>query len=96
MTTNIPAARKVLSEALNEAHSRDAVNRLIEIALTMMTRARTKRITAPREGRTITPDLEEEIWRTYQQHPQWSILTIANIHDVNPGRVSEIIARRSE
>lgn len=95
MTTNIPAARKILHEALNEAHSRDAVIRLIEIALTMMTRERTKRITAPREGRTITPELEEQIWRTYQQHPNWSTMSIAGQHDVNPGRVSEVIARRS-
>ena len=95
MKTDIPTARKLLHEARSEAQSREAVNDLIERALSMMTRGRTKRITARVEGRAITPELEEEIWGTYQKHPQWSILSIANIHDVNPGRVSEVIARRS-
>jgi hypothetical protein len=96
MKTDIPTARKLLQEARNEAHSREVVNDLISRALSMMTRGRTKRITARIEGRAITPELEEQIWHTYQQHPSWSILSIANQHDVNPGRVSEVIARRSE
>ncbi|MEY4863792.1 MAG: hypothetical protein RLZ51_1887 [Pseudomonadota bacterium] len=95
MSTDIPRARQLLRSALAPAATGPQMRTLIVEALALMTRTRTKRITAPAEGRKITPELEEAIWRTYAASPDWSILTIANLHDVNPGRVSEIIARRS-
>ena len=95
MSTNIPLARTLLHAALQPQTPGPQMRALIHQALSHMTRTRTKRITAPVEGRKITPELEEAIWRTYRAEPSASILSIANAHDVNPGRVSEIIARRS-
>ena len=95
MTTNIPRARELLHSALSPTATGPEMRSLIYQALGMMTRKRTKRVTAPIEGRKITPELEEAIWRTYLRDPERSILALANMHDVNPGRVSEIIARRS-
>jgi hypothetical protein len=95
MTTNIPAARALLTEALRKGHSTETVSRLIETALAVMTRRRTKLKTAAKEGRKITVELADQIWETYLRHPDWSILSMANQYDVNPGRVSEIISGRS-
>ena len=95
MSTNIPLARLLLHAALQPQTSGPQMRALIHQALSHMTRKRTKKITAPVEGRKITPELEEAIWATYRRDPEMSILSIAITHDVNPGRVSEIIARRS-
>lgn len=95
MSTNIPLARTLLRAALQPGVTGPQMRALIHQALGHMTRTRTKRITAPVEGRKITPELEEAIWRTYLRDPEVSILNIAIRHDVNPGRVSEVIAKRS-
>lgn len=95
MSTNIPLARTLLHAALQPGVPGPQMRALIHQALGHMTRKRTKRVTAPVEGRKITPELEDAIWLTYIRDPELSILSIANTHDVNPGRVSEIIARRS-
>lgn len=95
MSTNIPLARLLLQSALAPAATGPQMRSLIHEALKHMTRKRTKKATAPREGRPITPELEAAIWETYILDQDLSVLSIANMHDVNPGRVSEIIARRS-
>lgn len=95
MSTNIPMARVLLQAALAHNVTGPQMRDLIRQALGMMTRTRTKKVTAPVEGRKITPELEDDIWATYVADPSLSILAIANEHDVNPGRVSEVIARRS-
>lgn len=95
MSTNIPLARLLLASALSPTATGPQMRSLIHEALKHMTRTRTKRVTAPREGRAITPELEAAIWHTYCSFPNLSVLAIANTHDVNPGRVSEVIARRS-
>ena len=95
MSTNIPLARVLLHAALQPTTTGPQMRALIHQALGHMTRKRTKKTTAHREGRTITPELEAVIWATYIREPELSVLSIANMHDVNPGRVSEIIARRS-
>jgi hypothetical protein len=95
MSTNIPLARTLLQAALQPGVPGPQMRALIHQALSHMTRKRTKKATAPVEGRKITPELEEEIWRTYIHDPDLSVLSIAIEHDVNPGRVSEVISRRS-
>ena len=95
MSTNIPLARTLLRAALQPGVTGPQMRALIHQALGHMTRTRTKRITAPVEGRKITPELELDIWKTYVSEPDQSVLSIAIMHDVNPGRVSEIIAKRS-
>lgn len=95
MSTNIPRARELLRSALAPSATGPQMRALIHEALGLMTRKRTKRITAPIEGRKITPELEEAIWSTHRRDPELSILAIALRHEVNPGRVSEVIARRS-
>jgi hypothetical protein len=94
MSTNIPLARTLLRAALQPGVPGPQMRALIHQALGQMTRTRTKRLTAPPEGRKITPELEDAIWHTYARDPEMSILSIAIEHDVNPGRVSEVIARR--
>lgn len=95
MSTNIPRARELLRAALAPSATGPQMRALIHEALGMMTRKRTKRITAAWGGRPITPELEEAIWRDYLRAPEQPVLALAIEHDVNPGRVSEIIARRS-
>lgn len=95
MSTNIPLARTLLQAALQPGTPGPQMRALIHQALGIMTRKRTKRVTAPNEGRKITPELELDIWKTYVSEPDQSVLSIAIAYDVNPGRVSEIIARRS-
>ena len=95
MSTNIPLARTLLHAALQPGVPGPQMRTLIHQALSHMTRKRTKKATAPREGRPITPELEQAIWETYLFDQDLSVMTIGLLHDVNPGRVSEIIARRS-
>lgn len=95
MSTNIPLARRLLHSALSPTATGPQMRSLIHEALKHMTRRRTKKATAQREGRPITPELEEAVWETYTRFPDRSVLSIAADHDINPGRVSEIIARRS-
>lgn len=95
MSTNIPLARVLLHAALQPNVTGPQMRALIHQALGHMTRKRTKKVTAPVEGRKVTPELELEVWKTYVSEPDLSVLAIANMHDINPGRVSEIIARRS-
>lgn len=95
MSTNIPLARLLLHAALQPQTSGPQMRALIHQALGHMTRKRTKKATAPVEGRKITPEVEEAVWDTYTRFPDRSVLSIAADHDINPGRVSEIIARRS-
>lgn len=95
MSTNIPLARTLLHAALQPGVPGPQMRALIHQALSHMTRKRTKKATAQREGRPITPEVEEAVWDTYIRFPDRSVLSIAADHDVNPGRVSEIIARRS-
>lgn len=95
MSTNIPLARLLLQAALQSSTTGPQMRALIHQALGHMTRKRTKRVTAAVEGRKITPEVEAAVWETYTRFPDRSVLSIAADHDVNPGRVSEIIARRS-
>lgn len=95
MSTNIPLARTLLQAALQPGVPGPQMRTLIHQALSHMTRTRTKRKTAPIEGRKITPEIEDAVWETYMRFPDRSVLAIAIEHDVNPGRVSEVIARRS-
>jgi hypothetical protein len=95
MSTNIPMARVLLQAALGHNVTGPQMRDLIRQALGMMTRTRTKRVTAAFEGRRITPELEEAIWQSYQRAPEQSVMALALDYDVNPGRVSEVIARRS-
>jgi len=95
MGSNIPAARALLTEARRKGHSAETVDHLIETALAVMTRRRVKRVTAAKEGRKITVGLADQIYETYLRHPNWSVLSVANQYDVNPGRVSEIISARA-
>lgn len=95
MSTNIPLARVLLHAALQSNTTGPQMRALIHQALSHMTRTRTKRRTAPNEGRPITPEIEDAVWQSYIRAPDRSVLAIALEHDVNPGRVSEVIARRS-
>lgn len=95
MSTNIPLARTLLHAALQPQTPGPQMRALIHQALSHMTRTRTKRITARVDSRPITPELEAAVWDTYTRFPDRSVLSIAADHEINPGRVSEIIARRS-
>jgi hypothetical protein len=95
MSTNIPMARVLLQAALQHNVTGPQMRDLIRQALGLMTRKRVKKVTAAWNGKKITPEIEEAIWRDYMRAPEQSILALAIDHEVNPGRVSEIIARRS-
>ena len=94
MSTNIPMARLLLQAALQHNVTGPQMRQLIHQALSMMTRQPVKQ-KARKEGRTVTPELEDAIWATYVAQPSLSVMSIALTHDVNPGRVSEVITRRS-
>lgn len=90
MTTNIPMARELLKQAAKNTTDK-ATKAIIDIALSMMTRERKKRIVAQVKSRRMTPDLKAEIAAYYIQHPEKSTKEIGNTFNVNQGRVSEVI-----
>lgn len=96
MSSNIPAARQLLHEALKHNRTSAEMRAMIVDALKMMKRERHKPIRARSSMPGLNPALAEEIRQYVRMNPHASTLRVAEIFGVNPGRVSEAIAGRNE
>lgn len=91
MSTNIPAARKILMDAADNPNADAAeLRQAIRDALPLMTRVHTKR--TARASVKMTPELSHEIALFKEDNPEMSMQAIASRFNVNPGRVSEAVA----
>lgn len=89
--SNIPLARKLLQQALDD----DGVDRsLIQAALDLMTREPAARKAAPR-SRRLTPALKMSIRLFARENPGMSLQEIGAMFGVNDGRVSQSIDRKN-
>ena len=96
MSSDIPGARTILGEALQEldAGRFSAVKELIELALSGMTREPLARPRAPRQVVTITPAQRELIYRLADttELTQAEIAMRVGLEAKDLGRVSEVLA----
>ena len=91
---DVPAARELLQQAL-KFEMQDEARTLIREALELMYRDFIGR-RAPTKSRTITPETVRLIKRYADQYPHDSYQQIANVFEVNQGRVSEILAGKHD
>ena len=91
---NIPKAREILTEALQFSMD-DRARQRIEAAMQEMYRDFIGR-RAPTKSRTITPETVRLIKRYADRYPHDSYQQIANVFEVNQGRVSEILAGKHD
>lgn len=87
----IPAAREILIDALE--HNMDhKVRFAIEKALLLMYREKHKDYKAPRKSNPITPERRDAIKAYHDMKPTESTSKIAQVFNVNQGRVSEVLS----
>ena len=88
MASNIPEARRLLREALK--HDMDPAARAeVSQALDMMTRAAPVRRASTQHR--LTNNKRDMIQRIAAMHPDMHLADIAQMADVNQGRVSEVL-----
>ena len=87
---DIPKAREILNDILNDNVSFDVKER-IEEALSYMYRDYSLGRKAPVKSRVITEGLRQSIKQYAATHPALAMQDIANAFNVNIGRVSEIL-----
>jgi hypothetical protein len=92
MSSNVPEARKRLSELFSDPETPIAVREKLMEIMPLLHRTRTKAVTAAREARPMTPKLAEAVRRAAAQYPNASVQTLAIKFDTNPGRISEALA----
>ncbi len=85
--SNIPRARKLLEDVLDELTGREYY--AVKEALSLMHRQPPVRKTPPR-SRPMTWELRQEISEYIEDHPSMSNQEIAVEFEVNAGRISEI------
>jgi hypoxanthine phosphoribosyltransferase len=88
--SNIPFAREILKSALAMDDISD-VRVSIEAALKYMTREKYTRKAAP-ASEVVTEEVKTMVRYYAMENPDASMQSIANMFNVNPGRVSEILA----
>lgn len=88
MASNIPAARKLLQEAIKTT-SENVTRAMLTRALTLMTRKKYER--TPVKSEPMSAEKEAEIRALKAANPDFSNQEIANRVGVNPGRVSETL-----
>lgn len=93
--SNIPEARQRLSQ-LSEKLKADGKNSYateIDQIIDMMHRKRIKKVKASTTSHKITPHLAYEIYNFCEKRPEISNQRVAEIFNVNQGRVTEILER---
>ena len=88
--SNIPFAREILKSALTMDDVQD-LRVSIETALKYMTREKYTRKAAP-ASEFVTEEKRVMVWYYAKENPDASMQSIANMFNVNIGRVSEILA----
>ena len=88
--SNIPFAREILKSALAMDDPQD-VRVSIETALKYMTREKYTRKAASTSN-IVTEEVKTMVRYYAMENPDASMQSIANMFNVNPGRVSEILA----
>ena len=96
--SNIPEARQRLAQLSAElkADGKDGYAAEIDQIIDMMHRKRIKRVRASTTSHKITPYLATEIELFCRRRPEISNQRVAEIFNVNQGRVTEILERGSE
>ena len=88
MSSNIPEARRLLREALRRGID-PAARFEVTQALELMTRSTPVRRASVQHR--VTKDKEAMIRRIAAMYPDMHLADIAQLADVNPGRVSEVL-----
>ena len=88
--SNIPHAREVLKSALAMDDAGD-VRIAIELALRHMTREKYTR-KAKVTSMSVTPEVKSMVHDYAAENPAASMQQIGNLFNLNPGRISEILA----
>lgn len=92
MSSDIPAARALLRQALRFGATGPEMRARIVEALRLMHRKRHKLVRARASLPGLTPDLADAIRHYVRAHPHVSTLDVASLFGVNPGRVSEALS----
>jgi len=96
--SDIPQARErltALAEAMADSGKHDWAAEVADI-VEMMHRKRIKKIKASATSHKITPNLALEIYNFCHNRPEISNQRVAEIFNVNQGRVTEILDRGYE
>ena len=86
----ISEVRDLLEQAKEASHQVEVID-LIDQAIAKSYREYRK-IAAPPRSNPMTLQRARQIIETYKANPKLSCVQIANLHGVNPGRVSELIS----
>ena len=86
----ISEVRAILQQAKQASHQQEVID-LIDQAIANSYREYRK-IAAPRQSNPVTLYRAKQILRTNRENPRLSCMEIASLHEVNPGRVSELIS----
>lgn len=86
----IAEVRDLLEQAKEASNQLEVIN-LIDQAIAKSYRDYRK-IAAPPRSNPMTLQRARQIIETYKENPRLSCVEIANLHGVNPGRVSELIS----
>ena len=86
----ISEVRDLLEQAKEASHQVEVID-LIDQAIAKSYREYRK-IAAPPRSNPMTLQRARQIIETYKTNPKLSCVQIANLHGVNPGRVSELIS----
>jgi hypothetical protein len=86
----ISEVRSLLQQAKEASHQVEVID-LIDQAIAKSYREYRK-IAAPPRSNPMTLQRARQIIETYKANPKLSCVQIANLHGVNPGRVSELIS----
>jgi hypothetical protein len=91
--SKVPHARHLVEQAIThiELGNKLTAKKFLAEALPLMTRTYTKRRAAI-ESTCITPKIADEVKARYRKEPWLSCKKLAEIFDINAGRVSEILA----
>lgn len=86
--SNIPKARELLLELANSLRNKTTAAHIRRIVVGYMVREKQAR-RAPNQSDRITPHMKAQIVREVASG--YTLAQIAHMHNINPGRVSEII-----
>lgn len=89
--SNIPKAREILKDTLEKNIDHEA-RVAIEAALQLLYRDKHKDEKAPRKSRPVNKEVRDAIKAYHDMKPAESASKIAQVFNVNQGRVSEVLA----
>jgi hypothetical protein len=93
MSSQIPEARRLLQFVLDNCEVDNRARHIIHRCIPMMIRDSYKPKKAKPEAQSMTPELMSAIQKYVAQNPEEQTKNVAEMFNVNPGRVSEALKR---